>query len=96
MSDILETAVLALGEKIGDGGFDGIAKFVIKGEGAIIVDSDGARVDDGDADVTLTAEAETFRGILEGGLSPATAFMQGKLAVDGDMSVALKLGSAIA
>ena len=95
MSDIIEAAVRSIAEKIGSGGFDGIAKFAIRGEGSVIVDSDGARADDGEADVTLTADAETFKAILEGDLNPTTAFMQGQLAVDGDMTVALRLGSAI-
>ena len=28
---------------MGDDGFDGTAKFVIEGEGSIVIDSDGAR-----------------------------------------------------
>ncbi len=96
MSDIVEAAVRALAKKIGHGGFDGVAKFEIRGEGTIIVDSDGARAGDGTADVTLTADVETFQAILEGHMNPTAAFMHGDLAVDGDMSVAIRLGSAIA
>ncbi len=95
MSDVLSGAVDALNAKLGDGGFSGTAKFVIEGEGAIVVDGDGARVGDDDADVTLTADAETFQGIMEGDLNPTSAFMTGKLAVDGDMGMAMSLGSVL-
>jgi putative sterol carrier protein len=95
MSDVIKSAVVALNEKIGEGGFDGTAKFAIEGEGAIIVDGSGARAGDDEADVTLSADAETFQAILEGEINPTTAFMQGKLTVDGDMGMAMQLGTVL-
>lgn len=94
MSDVIEAAVAAMGEKL-RGGFDGTAKFVISGEGAVMLDADGVRAGDEDADVTLIADTETFRAILEGRLNPTTAFMTGRLSVEGDMGTAMKLGSAL-
>ena len=94
MSDVITQAVAALNEKM-DGGFDGTAKFDIEGEGSIIIDADGARASDDDADVTLSASAETFQGILEGEENPTAAFMTGKLKVDGDMGLAMKLVGAL-
>lgn len=94
MSSAMEGAVAALNEKL-DGGFDGTAKFVIEDEGAIMVDESGARAGDDAADVTLTADAETFQAILSGELNPTAAFMGGRLKVDGDMGMAMKLGSAL-
>jgi putative sterol carrier protein len=95
MSDIIAGAVEALTEKLGDG-FDRSVKFEITGEGSVIVDSDGVRAGDGDADCTLTADAETFQAMMEGNLNPTAAFMTGKLSVDGDMGVAMKLGALLA
>ncbi len=95
MSDMINSAVAALSEKL-TGGFSGSAKFVIEGEGAIVIDEDGVRAADDDAEVTLTAEAETFQAIIDGDMDPTSAFMQGKLTVDGDMGAAMKLGSALA
>jgi len=94
MSEVIDTAVAALNEKI-SGGFDGIAKFVIGDEGAVIVDNDGARAGDEDADVTLTADADVFQSILEGETNPTAAFMTGKLTIDGDMGMAMKLASVL-
>ena len=47
------------------------------------------------ADVTLTADADVFQQILEGDLDPTSAFMTGRLSVDGDMGMAMQLGSAL-
>ena len=94
MSDVIDAAVAALGAKM-TGGFDGVAKFVVPGEGALMIDSAGVRAGDEDADVTLTADAETFKAILDGDLNPTMAFMSGKLSVDGNMGLAMQLGSAL-
>jgi len=91
MSDVINQAVTALNEKISAGAFDGTAKFQIEGEGAIMLDSDGARAADEEADVTMIADADTFQQILDGSINPTTAFMTGKLKVDGDMGAAMRL-----
>lgn len=94
MSAVIETAVARLAAKIA--GFDGVAKFVIPGEGAIMVDDSGVRAGDDPADVTLTAEAHVFQDMLEGALNPTTAFMTGKLSIEGSMGLAMKLAAALA
>lgn len=94
MSDTLEQAAATLNAKM-DGGFDASAKFEITGLGAIILDANGARVGDEEADVTMTADAETFQEILSGELNPTAAFMGGKLTIDGDMGVAMKLAQVL-
>jgi putative sterol carrier protein len=45
----------------------------------------------GDADVKIRATEETFRAIASGEQNPTTAYMSGKLKVEGDMGAALKL-----
>ncbi len=93
MSAVIEGAVKALGNKISS--FDSTAKFVIEGEGAIMIDAGGVRAGDEPAEVTLTASRDTFEGILNGSVNPATAFMMGKLKIDGSMGVAMQLGQAL-
>ncbi len=95
MSDVIQSAVEALNKRLAGEGFDGVAKFVIEGEGSILIDGEGARAGDGDADVTMTASTDTFRAILDGDLNPTMAFMTGKLSVDGSMGQAMKLGSVL-
>lgn len=96
MSKLIDAAVKRLAAKLSSG-FDGVAKFVIPGEGAIMIDGAGVRAgdDDDEADVTLTAEAEVFEALLAGDLSAASAFMTGKLRVDGSMGQAMKLGAVL-
>lgn len=94
MSEVVTAAVAALGERL-SGGIAGTAKFVIEGEGALMIDGNGVRAGDEPADVTLTADADTFQGILSGDVNATAAFMQGKLAVDGDMGLAMQLGAAL-
>lgn len=96
MSDVIDGAVEALKAKLGDGGFDASVKFAIDGEGSVVVDSDGVRASDDDASCTLSADADTFQAMMDGSLNPTAAFMTGKLKVDGDMGVAMKLGSLLA
>lgn len=94
MSDVITKAVEAISAKL-NGSFDGSAKFVIESEGSIMLDGTGVRAADEDAAVTLTADADTFQQILAGDLNPTTAFMTGKLSVDGDMGQAMVLGSVL-
>ena len=95
MSDFLTSAAARLNDKASGADFDGTAKFDVEDEGAIMLDSTGARVADEEADVTLSADAETFQAIFEGDINPTSAFMTGKLKIDGDMGMAMKLASVL-
>lgn len=95
MSDVVTAAVKALNNKLDGNGFDGVAKFEIEDEGAILIDETGARAGDDAADVTLSASADTFQDILTGNLDATSAFMTGRLKLDGDMGLAMRLGSVL-
>ena len=60
-----------------------------------MLDTSGVRAGDEDADVTLTADAQVFQAMLHGDLSPMNAFMSGKLKVEGEKALAMKLGSVL-
>lgn len=94
MSSVIETIVAELSAK-DTSDFNGTAKFVINGEGSVIMDSSGVRAGDEDADVTLTADLDVFRGIFEGSTNPTMAFMTGKLKIDGSMGKAMALASVL-
>lgn len=71
-------------------------KIDLKGEGTIFIDATTtpptvSNIDD-ESDVTLIISEENFEGLMDGSLNPQMAFMMGKLKIDGDMSLALKLG----
>lgn len=93
MSEVITAAVEKLSQKVSS--FAGVAKFVIPGEGAIMLDGAGVRAADDEADVTLSANRETFEGILNGEVNATMAFMTGKLKVDGSMGMAMKLGALL-
>ncbi|WP_146587962.1 SCP2 sterol-binding domain-containing protein [Puniceibacterium confluentis] len=95
MSDYVSEAIKALNEKMAGADYDGTAKFNITDEGTFMLDSTGARPGDEEADVTLSADADTFRAIFDGEMNPTNAFMSGKLAIDGDMGQAMKLASVL-
>lgn len=96
MSDIVNEAVTVLNAKLAGTDFGGTAKFDIEGEGCVMMDDSGARAGDEEADVTLSADPETFQAIIEGETNPTSAFMSGKLKIDGDMGMAMKLASVLA
>ena len=97
MTDIMAEAVEAIEKKLEGSVFDGSAKFAIQDEGAIIIDSSGVRVSDDETEVTLSASLETFQEILQGDLDSASAFMTGRLQLDGaHFSTMFHLGHQIA
>lgn len=95
MSDILDQALGMLNSKLAGNGFDGTAKIAFGDEGSMIIDGDGARLGDDEADVTLTADADVLQAIFDGDMNPTTAFMSGKLKIDGDMGAAMRLASVL-
>ena len=95
MSEALQTAAVALREKFADADFEGSVKFDIEDEGVILVNDGELRMEDGDADVTISASLDTFREIFDGELSPTAAYMTGRRRIDGDMGLAMKLSQIL-
>jgi putative sterol carrier protein len=67
------------------------------GDNKIYIDGTGATnvvtTEDKEADCTVSVAAEDLRAMMDGALNPMNAFMGGKIKVQGDMSVAMKLQS---
>ncbi len=72
-------------------------KLNLKGDGIIHVNSNGDKNvvsnEDLPADCTVTITPDNFQKLIKGDLNPMMAVMTGKLKIDGDMSVAMKLQS---
>ena len=73
----------------------GVFKFTLTGDTneSWIVDCKDVdvRQGDDDAECTITLDAADFMAIQDGGLDAMQAFMMGKLQVEGDMGLAMKL-----
>jgi putative sterol carrier protein len=95
MSDMIAKAVEELDTKAKASGMSETVKFNIEGEGAVVIDGTGARASDEEADLTVTADSETFQGMMDGSLDSTSAFMMGKITIDGDMGLAMKLGTIL-
>lgn len=95
MGAVLDQAVAELNRRMAGRGFDGVAKFVLTGEGSLMVDASGARAGDEPADVTLTASPEVFQEIVGGSLDATAAYMTGRLQLDGDLGKAMQLASVL-
>ena len=68
------------------------------GDACIFIDGNNGNAvstDDKEADCTISVDKDDFLGLMNGDLNPMMAFMGGKIKVDGDMSVAMKLQSLL-
>ena len=95
MNPVIRSALNTLTEKFGAEGFDSVVKFVIENEGAIMLDSNGAREGNEEADCTLYATAENFAQLLSGDLEPAPAYISAQLRVEGQIGIAIRLGKLL-
>ena len=93
MTEVIEDAVTALKEKMLNSSFDSSAKFKIEGEGSIVISGNSVYASNEDTDVTFIASVEIFQEIFNGELDPTAAFMTGKLKIDGDMGIAMRLAN---
>lgn len=66
-------------------------------DGVILLDGLNKQVteNDADADSTVKVSWDDWQALASGSLNPMTAFMSGKLKVEGDMSVAMQLQSVL-
>ncbi|MFO7567557.1 MAG: SCP2 sterol-binding domain-containing protein [Enhygromyxa sp.] len=94
----LESATETIKGRVGDdAGLGATLKFDMGDAGVIFIDGKSTpntvSNENKDADCTVGVTIEDLQAMLAGDLAPTTAFMSGKLRVEGDMGVAMKLQS---
>ena len=79
-----------------DSGLGKTLKFDFKGEGFVYIDGGSVTNEDKPADCTIVVSKDDFEKMATGQLDGTMAFMQGKLKINGDMSVAMQLAPLLA
>lgn len=79
-----------------DSGLGKTVKFDLKGDGFIHIEGGSVTNEDRPADCTIILSKDDFEKMAAGTLDPTMAFMQGKLKINGDMAVAMKLQPLLA
>ncbi len=82
------------GEEAGD--LSATVQYKVSDPKYCVIDNGNLTVHDGvtdDADVTLTLDDDDFVALMTGELNGMTAFMTGKLQLEGDLMLAQKLSS---
>ena len=91
----IQTIAQTISQRMAGSGFDRSIKLDLTGAGTVLIDGESVTVGDGDADCTVTVSADDFAESVSGSLSPTTAFMTGKMKIDGDMGAAMALSQAL-
>ena len=91
----LDAIAAKIGERVAKTGFDRSVKFDLGDDGVIVIDGQKVSTEDGPADCTITISRDDFEALTAGDLNPTMAYMQGKLKVAGDMTIAMQLSQVL-
>jgi len=78
-------------DKVAASDFDNVMKFDCGDDGVVVINKREVTREDMEADCTITLSRKNLEKLLAGKLNPMTAFLTGKIKVQGDMSVAMQL-----
>jgi putative sterol carrier protein len=81
--------------RVESSGFDRSVKFDTGANGIIVIDGQSISTEDAPADCTIVLSLEDLEALISGDLNPTSAFMTGKIKIEGDMSVAMALSQVL-
>jgi putative sterol carrier protein len=87
----IEDIAAKLKPRVESGSFDGSVKLDTGGDGVIVINGNTISTADGPADCTIRMSLPDLEDMIAGELSPTTAYMTGKIKIEGDMAVAMQL-----
>ncbi|MDG2475204.1 MAG: SCP2 sterol-binding domain-containing protein [Paracoccaceae bacterium] len=95
MKEEIQRAIASLKEKMEDQEIDGSIKFEIEDIGSIVIIGKDVKESEENTDCTLRGDLETFMDIFNGDTSSTSAFMSGKLKIDGSMGTAMQYNAIL-
>lgn len=75
--------------------FDRVVKFDCGDDGVIVINKGEVTTEDMDAECTITVSSDDLEALTTGELDATSAFMQGKIKIDGDMGIAMQLSQIL-
>ena len=87
----VEDIAAKMRSRVEGSGFDRSVKLDTGGDGVIVIDGETISTSDAPADCTVKLSLDDLQSMVDGDLNPTSAFMSGKIKVEGDMSVAMAL-----
>lgn len=91
----IQNIAAKLKDRVANAGFDRSVKFDTGPDGVIVIDGSNISTSDAPADCTIKLSLDDLESLISGDLNPTTAFMTGKLKIEGDMSVAMGLSQLL-
>ena len=82
-----------LRDRVAASDFDNVMKFDCGDDGVLVINKKEVTREDMEADCTIKISRKNLEKLMKGDLNPMTAFLTGKIKVDGDASVAMQLQS---
>ncbi len=91
----LESIAERMKSRAASSGFDRVVKFDCGDDGVVVINKGEVTTTDMEAECTITVSKDDLDALTTGELDATSAFMQGKIKIDGDMSIAMQLSQVL-